>query len=108
MHMTAPVQEADQLMPMMLASLLASVEEVAQLMRIMLASFAGTCQTKVRLMQVMLGPADAGDARSFGGGACGGGEGAGEHLPSESSLECGLSLGRCSPAPIDADEARYV
>ena len=117
MHMTAPVQEADQLMPMMLASLgghlpmmlaslLASVKEVAQLMRIMLASFAGTCQTKVHLMQVMLGPADAGDARFFGGGACGGGERAGEHLPSGSPLECGLSLGRCSPAPIDADDAR--
>ena len=130
--MTAPVQEADQLMPMMLASLgghllmmlaslLASVKEVAQLMRIMLASFAGTCQTKVHLMQVMLGPADAGAARFFGAVLAGGGRGRGStcqakvRLNADSRLAAApppplmqMMLGTCRrSSPVDADDARF-
>ena len=44
-------------------------------------------------MQVMLGPADAVDARFFGGGTWNG-VGGGGHLPSKS--------------PLDADDARFL
>ena len=73
MHMTAPVQEADQLMPMMLASLGGHLPSERHLMQMMLAFLGCTCQAKVPLM-LGSSPADADDARFFG-----------RHLPNESS-----------------------